>query len=406
MAIALLKNSTITVRKESTYGVAPGSIDKSNAIEVSGVPEFNDTFETIERDVIRNSFSTFAPIRGLESTSGSLSIELHGSGIHGQPPESDVLWECAMGYKLIGGTGTVQGVGTSSSYATSYFAIDVTVGAGEAANFHLGAAVVIYDGSNNIIGEGFINAIDTGTDTITVISKTDFSGSLSNGQTISEGIIYSLKDASGNVGDLPSFTLDFWRGDITREQYTGNIITSFELNMESGQIVTPTFSWEGKTVTYTASDFNTDVPTGTLQYDSVIANPLIARDVELIITNGTDVFTMPVSTLNITLTNEITKLQAIDTSGIFRVVRIKRSITGTLNTFYEGKDFQDAFKAEATYELRGILGDNLGNKFAFSAPRLKFSEIPLSEDNGIFKYDASFSLEPVNGDDELILQFL
>jgi len=405
MAIALLKNSTITVRKESQYGVDPGTITKDNAIEVSGVPEFNDSYETIERDVIRNSFSTFAPIRGLESTSGSISVELHGSGSHGTPPESDALWESAMGYTLTGGTGTVQGVGTASAYATDYYLIEFSIGIGEAASFHKGAAVVIYTGTT-IIGEGFINAIDTGTDTLSVIAKTDFSTSLENGQTVSEGVVYALKDDSGNVGALPSFVLDFWRGDITREKYLGNIVTSLELNMDAGQIVVPTFSWEGKTVEYSASDFATDVPTGTLAYDSVVASPLIARDVELVITDGTNVFTMPVSTLNLSLSNEITKLQAIDTSGIFQVVRIKRSITGTLNTFYEGKDFQDAFKNESLYELRGILGDKLGNKFAFSAPRLKFSEIPLSEDNGIFKYDASFSLEPVNGDDELIIQFL
>ncbi len=401
MAIALLKNSTITVRKESTYGVAPGTIDKSNAIEVSGVPEFTDSFDSIERDVIRNSFSTFAPIRGLESTSGSLSVELHGSGTHGTPPESGVLWEAAMGYTLPGASSDVVGGVTTSSYATSYFQLDIPVT--DETGFHIGAAVVVHD-NTEVIGEGFVIATSSGV--VSIVSKKDFSASVQVGNFVSEGVIYSLTDASGNVGDLPSFTLDFWRGDITREQYVGNLVTGLELNMEAGQIVVPSFTWEGKTVTYTASDFKTDVPTGTLSYDSVVANPLIAREADLIITDGTNVFTMPVSSLNISLSNEITKLQAIDTAGIFQVVRTKRTITGTLNTFYEGKDFQDAFKAEATYELRAILGDKLGNKFALSAPRLKFSEIPLSEDGGIFKYDASFSLEPVNGDDELMLQFL
>ena len=402
MAIALLKNSTIALRKEVTYGVDPGTITKADVIEASGVPTFNETYATITRDVINKSFSTPADIRGLGTTSGDIAVELHGSGVAGTEPESNVLYEAAMGYKITGGTATASSA-TSAAYATDYFAITITVD--DTSSFVVGRAVTAVDNSA-FVGEGFVNEVTDGT-TLVIESKTDWSTSVTATTTISEGVVYSLLPSTGSVGDLPSFTADFWRGDITRENYLGNIVTGMTLDMSAGALTQPKFTFEGSEVNYTASDFDTDVPTGTLSYDSAIANPLIARSVDLIITDGTTVNTMPVASLKLDLANTVQKLESIDTAGIFQVIRTKRAVTGSLNTFYESVDFQTAFKNETHYELRGIIGDTLGNKFAISAPRLKFSAIPVKDNNGVFEYDATFALEATGaGDNELIIQFL
>lgn len=404
MATALLKNSATAIRKEVAYGTDPGSLTKANAIELSGTPEFNNTYDSIERDIVRKSFSSYAAIRGLQTTSGNFGFELHGSGTHGTSPETDVAWECAMGYKITGASEAVTGAGTSAPYATSLFKITVPVADGDEESFTVGRAVVIYR-TTTIIGTGFVSSTDN-VGEVELITKTNFSASLKAGDIMSEGTVYSLTDAAGAVGELPSCTIDFWRGDITRENYTGNIVTGLDIDMTAGQIIVPKISWEGKTVAFTASNFNTDAATGTLEYDSNITSPLIARSVDLIITSGTTRFTFPVTTLSISVQNSIAKKESIDTEGVFEVTRIGRAVSGTLNTFYEGLDFQTAFKNENTYELRVIAGDNLGNMFTMSAPKLKFSEIPLSEDTGMFKYNASFTLEPINGDDELVVQFL
>lgn len=404
MSTALLKNSATALRKESVYGVDPGGLDKTKAIELSGTPEFNNNYDSVERDIVRKAFSSYAPVRGLQNTSGNFGVELHGSGTHGIAPETAVAWECAMGYQIAGGTALVTGAGSATAYAGSLFKIDVPVASGDELDFTVGRAIVVYRGTT-VIGTGFVS--DTSTDRVVeVISKTDFSASLLAADIISEGIVYSFKDAAGAIGELPSFTIDFWRGDITRENYTGNLITSLDIDMTTGQIVVPKFSWEGKTVAFTSSDFATDAPTGTLSYDSEDSTPIIARSVDLMITSGGARTAFPVTTLSFSVQNTIAKKEAIDTEGIFEVTRTQRAVTGTLNTFYEGLDFQTAFQAENTYELMAIAGSELGNMFAISAPKLKFSEIPLSEDSGMFKYNASFTLEPISGDDELVLQFL
>jgi len=88
--------------KSSTLIVYPGEdTTKARNIEVSGAPTFADAFDTIERDVVRQSFSTYAPLRGLETTSGTITVELHGSGVATKPPESSLLYKAAFG-SLVG----------------------------------------------------------------------------------------------------------------------------------------------------------------------------------------------------------------------------------------------------------------------------------------------------------------
>lgn len=419
MNFALQKNSAITVAKELQYGVAPVMNDRGLAIEASGDVDLQTNFDSIERNIVRKSFSTYAPLRGLQTTSGTIPFELHGCGVAINPPETDVLWECAFGYRYAGATTTATEAGTDIKdfetgaapttstilYKFTITCADVTPGTDA---FKVGNVIVVYtDGiTKTFKGAGYIIDVNTTDNNLTIVSRDNFAAAIANGDKVTEGLFYSLKAKDGTVGDLPSFTCNFYRGNITKESYVGNIVTAMNFEFQTGQIIIPKVQFEGKTVTYTATTFEADVPNGTLVYDSTYTSPIVARSVDMIAyrTGTTDAWYMPVSSLSIALQNEVNKLQAVTEPGIFQVMRTKRNVTGQLETYYLDKEFQDAFLAEATYDVGVIAGDTIGNIFAFRMPKLKISELSLSNDNGLFKYSCSYSAEPINGDDEFWVQ--
>lgn len=410
MNFALQKNSVLTVAKETTYGISPIMTDKGLAVELSGDVDLQNNYDNIERDIVRKSFSTYAPIRGTQNTSGSMSFELHGSGALNIAPETDVLWECAFGYKLAGATGGIVATadsvldyetGTTPTGTTELFKIIITLV--DASAFTVGRTVMIYSGTT-IRGLGYVSEISS--NTMTIISKTNFFSNIVANDSVTEGLVYSLKASDGTVDELPSFSANFYRGNITKESYVGNIVTSMKFNFQTGQIIVPEVSFEGKTVTYIPTTFEDDVTVGTLEYDSNTTSPLVARSVDMIAHRNDmlESWYMPVSSLNIDLTNEINKLQAVTEEGVFQIMRVKRNVSGQLETYYLNKEFQQAYLDEATYQVGVIAGDTIGNIFAFRMPKMKISSLSMSTDNGLYKYSANFSAEPVSGDDEFFVQ--
>jgi hypothetical protein len=127
-----------------------------------------------------------------------------------------------------------------------------------------------------------------------------------------------------------------------------------------------------------------------------------------------------ITNIQITVTNEVFKKECIASLGIGEVLRTSRAVTGSLNTFYTGMDFQVAFKDNHKYHCRATFnyasrkdtaGDKVftnesGNIVCISIPFLKFSEVGIEEDSGIFKYANSFSAEPDLGDDEFLIAFM
>ncbi len=442
MGNALVKSSNFTVEIEASdaYGVDPNSSDTSidnYLVELAGVPDFSDSFDTIERNIIRQAFSSYAPIRGTENTSGSVVVEAHGSSVYNTPLESAALYKGAFGYLIgpdatpdvvdaalsttVGTSGDVTG--TQSTIFTNpqmyTYAIDVA----SSADFQVGYPVRVYssDGSSLILA-GFIDEIPDATH-ITILSANTGDGSnqitFTSGDVVDCGYMFTLRDKSLNqVVNLPSLTMKYWRGNITRECYTGNIITQFSLDLSTGQLIQPTFNWEGKTVAYTTAAYSGSGTT----FDSNAANPLVVKLTDIFMKDEDDhAFESCISNLNLSLTNEVFKKQCIATSGIGEVVRTARNVTGSLNTFYEDSSFQTNFKSEKTYSLMAMVGyttdvdasnnrvqssADLGNILAIYIPKLKFSEVSVSEDTGIFKYDSNFSCEPVSGDDEIIFAYL
>lgn len=428
---ALVKSSNFTIELETTYGTDPNPTDTNlddALIELSGTPNFTDSYDTVERDIVRQAFSTYAPIRGTQNTSGDFKVEAHGSGAYNSAPESGIAYKAAFGYCIGSATQTGFVDHVLSTTVTNSIGASVTnssifidpqmyehnVEVTSATNFEVGYPVRIMDSTGATLRlAGFIKSISA--NTLTILSSKDTISSLTDGDIVDCGHLYTLRDyALNQVAALPSFTAKYFRGNITREVYTGNIVTQFALDASTGQLLQPTFNWEGKTVGYTSAS---QTWSASHTYDSDVTDPIVCRltDVFMESADG-DAYQKCISNLQINLANEVFKQQCIATEGVGQVIRTKRNVTGSLNTFYEDRAFQTAFTSDTSYILRAMFNysqtnstynDTPGNILAIFAPSLKFSSVGISEDTGIFKYDTQFSLQPTGtGDNEFLLAIL
>jgi len=420
MGEALVKSSVFKIGKETTYGSAASSM---TAIELAGVPTFNDSFDTIERNIVRQAFSSFAPIRGTERVTGSLQIEANEGLRHAY------LYQGAFGYwqSASGGTDCDYTLTTTTSdtsitltNSSSYTDPQMTIGTisvSSALGFHVGYPIVIYNTSttpDTITLAGFITDI-SGTNITFITAHGAGSVAINASNAVSCGELFTLCDEhQTQVVSLPSYTYEYYRGNITKEQYLGCMISSMSLDMSTGQLIQPTFNWDGKTVEY-SSDSDSSTPTSG-------QTPLVMRLSDIFMEDESgNVYQKCISNIQLELNNETFKKECVATSGVGKVIRTARSVTGSLNTFYEDKSLQDAFKANTSFKLRALIGYSSGTSgsshtqssslqagrvLAITIPNLKFSEIGIDEDTGIFKYNASFTCEPVNGDDEIALAWL
>jgi len=460
--------------KSSTLVLYPGEdVTKARVVEVSGAPTFSDSFDTIERDVVRQAFSTYAPLRGLETTSGTITVELHGSGVQESPPESTLLYKAAFG-SLVGPAGSIANDWKLVDDELSVTALTDTVSeitwndgtADQSFNPKLYEHIIeidadpvplgfkkhypirAIDANGKLLLVGFIihgfSASDpdnpNGFDCLYVISENETPIDFANAVTVDCGFLYLLRNLdTSQVLELQDFTADYFRGDITKENWQKNLSTEFTIDFQTGQVVLPAFNFEGGGVGYGNED-QVDVPfldVGDTLYwsgitdqpfDSSQTNPLIVQLADIYLENASETLTNEstrfyqecISGIQITLTNEVFKKECMASIGVGEVVRTSRSVTGSLDTFYTGLDFQEAFKQDTKYICRMVFNyayqlnttggkdynDTPGNIVAIAIPQLKFSEVNIEEDTGIFKYANSFACEPVEGDDEFILAFL
>ncbi len=442
MTTALLKASALILMPSDSSGDIVTTT--ARAVEVSGAPDFSDSFETIERSVVRQAFSTYAPLRGLETTSASINLELHGSGQYDQAPESSLLFKSIFGVlagpvtgetwekvDTVLSTTTTAAVaaGTAGDYtavaATSPVIYTLDLAVTSTTGFQVGFPVRMHD-AGTISTIGFVTAV---TDSTHLAIITENPAAVDSGDIVDCGYLYLLRNVDETqVLATPESNVDYHRGNIVKERWTGLAGTSFDIDFSTGQVCLPAFTFEGAEVGYSDSgDGYSGYAAGdytgiNTTFDSANTSPLVVQLADVFMYNQTSstYFQECISNVQISISNEVFKKQCIATLGIGEVIRTSRAVTGSLNTFYTGKDFQEAFKADTQYSLRAIFnyaasldasGDKVfntaaGNIVAISCPQIKFSDVSVSEDTGIFKYDSAFSAEPNEGDDELILAFL
>jgi hypothetical protein len=218
------------------------------------------------------------------------------------------------------------------------------------------------------------------------------------GKTIAAGVHYRT-----TVTELHGFWAQYYRGDITKEIYKGNKIASLVLDFQSGQSVKAVFNVEGKEM---ADPVSGSYDLGTPTLDN--ANVHVARFMN--VTMGGTVYS--VSRVSVNLANELFRREDVTTSGTRSLIRTKRTITGSFELLYENKDIELAFINGTTAELfivssKGSAALTPGNILAISMPKIKYTQVPKSENSGLYSYGPTYkAVRESTGEDAIWFSFL
>lgn len=373
MAELLEQKSSLGVKLETTYATDPtlAAADIMEFLKGSAFPGYKPDVK--DRKTIRNTFSKRAGVRGAElNTEGSIQIELHGSGTGGTAPESDPLWECALGVK------TSKTGSTTVASATSSTSFTLT----SATNFAIGDAIYVVISSVNEVTwiTNLAGAVVTCSPALSVTPS-------ASAVVKNLGVHYSLSTA-----ELKSFWASYWMGDAVRYDYPGCKVGKLSFNFATGEIIEPKFDFNAKN---TIAPVTQAYGLGAASYDTT--DPLVATLMKFRV-GGT---TFDVSAATLEIDNTMFKRQAITTSGISKVIRTGRAVSGSFSLLYENKTIDDVFRADTRSELVIVAGTAVGNMFAVRLPKIRYKEVPVSVQSELYQYDVTFEADLTNGEDEI-----
>lgn len=366
MAIIREQESVLAIKIEATYGVDP-VVDATNIIEFNAgakIPEYDP--DTQERNVIRNTASDRDSVIGAElNASGELSLELHGSGVAATPtPESDPLWECAIGAKTAKTGSTTVAAGTPT---TTTFSLTAATG------FADGDAITV------VTTNGTEAVFITGLTGVAVTCSPALSVAPAVGAAVKNiGVKYTLIS-----GDHKSFWMSYWFGNAIRRNVPGNKINKLSLDFSTGKLINPSFSFDSQKTQAPITESCSFL--GSATFDT--ANPLVATNMGVTIGG----VTYPVESCKVELDLPQYKRQAVTGSGISNIIRAgKRKVTGSFSLLYENSTVETALRAGTKGDLILICNGGLGNIYAVRMPAIKYLKAPISSDNGLYKLDVTF----------------
>ncbi len=235
MAVDLTRKSVAAIRKEVTSGTPLMPSAGSQAIALQdGNFEIEPAFDEIENDEIRSSIGSAKNLQGLENPTASISHYIRHSGVEGTEPNYGELLESALGSVVVNAT-QYDTVAASTAGTTAARAI-VKVDAGEGANFDIGQALLIKDGTN---GYSIRNVYSISTDDLSL--GFNLAAAPASGVNLGKCIAY----APVNSGH-PSLTLALYRGNANSiEVLAGARISELSIEANAGEFVNGSFSLAG-----------------------------------------------------------------------------------------------------------------------------------------------------------------
>jgi hypothetical protein len=138
MSLGNARASILAIREEATKGVL---IPINNATQFIPLrPNFNlsRAVEELANEELRSGIGEVRSVQGKETVSGTYEAYLRHSGVEGQAPETSILYESALGEKVVNTIEYASAAGTNTAQIT------VTNGS----NFYVGQALLIKDATN------------------------------------------------------------------------------------------------------------------------------------------------------------------------------------------------------------------------------------------------------------------
>jgi hypothetical protein len=225
--VGLQRANQFAVKKEVAAGTYIAPASGADFIPLRPGNELNFEAEQLDSDELLNDIGASKSFTGKESTSGSHSAYLKHSGVEGQEPECGVMYESVFGTKNIIAT-------ERDTVAASTTAI-VKVDTGEGAEFPVGTALLVKNGS----GYEIRNVASVLADDLTV----NFLLNNAPGTSVNLGkAVTYIPAASGH----PTFsTSKYIGGGFAKQLSAGNTTTELSVTTDANAFGEVEFSYEG-----------------------------------------------------------------------------------------------------------------------------------------------------------------
>lgn len=228
MAVGLNRATIIAIRKEVNSGdyLKPSAATQFIPVRPGSSLSFEP--EKLESDELLNDIGASKSAVGKESLSGSQPNYIRHSGIEGQEPQTGILYESILGTKYVMATE----YDTVSSSTTKI----LKVGSGEGAQFRVGQAVLVKDGTNgySIRNITAINVDDLHLNFALAVAPL-------SGVNLGKAVAY-IPAAQGH----PSFSITKYLGSgHAIEAAAGCTVTELSITADANGYAEAEFSFEG-----------------------------------------------------------------------------------------------------------------------------------------------------------------
>jgi len=157
-------------------------------------------------------------------------------------------------------------------------------------------------------------------------------------------------------------------------QFSGSVISEFELNVATGSVLTARFGTTGLSADAAATTFGNG--TETAAPTNTVMNAI--DTVQAVMEGGAPTANaLEVQSLSLTLNNNTRAKQAVGSTSAFDIGAGRASINGSMTVYFTSRTFLEKFLDFTTSSFSFRLTDTAGNTYVIDMPRVKYSAAPV-----------------------------
>jgi len=363
------KSAQWSITKEDSYGDKKAPTLPADLVEVIN-PSLTQTTDMIDREVLTNSMVKAKPLRGKETSSGSLEIEL--STVASGVLNGDLLYQSAFGHKIAPVAATSGSASTSGSESVITFDI-----ASDADNYEVGQAIKATGGAT--AEYAVVRSISAGT-SITV------SPAISTSQTSFGGLL-SYTIARPDADQISLAIQEYIEGSSRVEYTTGGlVVTDMTITFPIANVAKASFNLAGAGFSVKEDGVN----------GATVANraPACLSFTPYVSKNMTFKYAgqnYDIENLEVKVASDIYDTEALTTDGLTnKTATGKSEVGGTFGLEYLGTTLFSKFKSGTTGELFGTIS-NANSTALVYAPKVVLTESTKTPDNGVYKETVKYA---------------